>query len=70
MGVTAPAPPQVRLPPPASHAPTLGSAQVQTAEQAMKDRAKAAEGMGENNTVMTSPQGAPAPATAKTLLGQ
>ena len=66
--LSAPKPPGIQMPPPAAHPPTLGSAGVQASQQAAKDRAAAAEGMGEDNTVKTSPQGLTAPTTAKTTL--
>lgn len=68
---TKPVVPDIGMPPPAAHPPVLGSTQTALAGQAAKQRAAAAEGMGEDNTVATSPQGLKAPDTAKaTLLGQ
>ena len=72
MGIfSPPKPPSVQLPPPAAHPPTLGSANVVAAQQAAKERASAAEGMGMDNTIKTSPQGLKAPTTTATttLLG-
>lgn len=57
------------MPPPAAHPPTLGSASLAINTQASKDRARAAEGLGANDTVQTSSQGLKPSATAKTLLG-
>jgi len=66
-----PKPPAVQMPPPAAHPPTLGSANVVAAQQAAKQRAAAAEGMGMDDTIKTSPQGLKAPATTAntTMLG-
>lgn len=70
MGFMSPKPPAVPMPPPAAHPPTLGSASLAIASQQQKDRNKAAEGMGEDNTVKTSPEGlSPADTTKSTLLG-
>jgi hypothetical protein len=68
MGIAAPRYTGTNMPPPAAHPPTLGSASVQLAQQAAKDRAAAAEGMGNDNTIKTSPVGLTAPDTAKTTL--
>jgi hypothetical protein len=64
--------PSVPMPPPAAYPPTLGSADVSAAAQQAKSRARAAEGMGLDNTVQTSPEGVKNQTeTAKsTLLGQ
>lgn len=68
--MTPPAPPNVTLPPPSAHPPTLGSASAALAAQTVKDKAVKADGQGMDDTVKTSPQGLQAPATAKaTLLG-
>ena len=63
-----PNPPSVPLPPPAAHPATLGSQESQLAAQSTKKAGAAAEGMGFNDTIKTSPQGLEAPATAKTTL--
>ena len=67
-----PTPPPIALPPAAAHPPTLGSAFSAIATQASNNAAKAAEGMGFDNTIKTSPQGDTSkPNTAPaTLLGQ
>lgn len=64
--------PSIPTPPPQAHPPTLGSQLVQATQQEQAKEAMAAEGMGFDNTVKTSPQGSKeAPSTAKaTLLGQ
>jgi hypothetical protein len=67
-GGSKPAPLPVQMPPPAAHPPTLASASVAASQQAAKERAKAAEGMGMDNTVKTGSQGLVAPATATTTL--
>lgn len=65
-----PKPPAMPMPPPAAHPQTMASSNIATEEEAMKQRAKAAEGMGMDNTIKTSPTGTKAPDTAKaTLLG-
>lgn len=56
------------MPPPAAHPATLGSAMSQLAGQAQKQAGAAAEGMGANGTIQTSPKGLEAPKTAKTTL--
>lgn len=63
--------PPVPLPPPAAHPVTLGSETAVMAGQNAKAAGAAAEGMGSNDTVKTSPQGVlQEPKTAKaTLLG-
>lgn len=68
MGISTPAPPSVRMPPPAAHPPTLGSASIAQEQEQAKDRAAKADGMGFDDTVQTSPQGLKAPTTAKTTL--
>lgn len=71
MGLSAPKPPSIPLPPPAAYPSTLGSTQVALAGQTAAKKNELAEGMGFDNTVKTSPQGAMAPQTARTtLLGQ
>lgn len=62
------APPPITMPPPAAHPQILGSAQTQAVGEASKRAAAAAEGMGADNTVKTSPQGLTKPATATTTL--
>lgn len=64
--------PSIPTPPPQAHPPTLGSQMVQATQQQEAKEAAAAEGMGFDDTVKTSPQGLKeAPSTAKaTLLGQ
>ena len=64
--------PSVPMPPPAAYPPTLGSANVIAAAQQAKSRARAAEGMGLDNTIQTSPEGVKSESeTAKqTLLGR
>ncbi len=58
-------------PPPPPIPPTLASQSAQGAGAATTAAAGAAAGAGFDNTLMTSPQGAPTPATtSKTLLGQ
>ena len=70
MGMFNPPKPAVNMPPPSAHPPTLGSASLVATQQAAKQKAAAAEGMGMDNTIQTSPQGLKAPDTAKaTLLG-
>lgn len=68
MGAAPPRPPSPTMPPPGAHPPILGS----SLSNDVKDRAKAADGMGFDDTVKTSPQGLQTPpSTAKaTLLGQ
>lgn len=68
MGFSSPKPPMPMMPPPAAHPPVLASSMSSTSSET----AKAAEGMGVDDTVKTSPQGTPmAPVTSKaTLLGQ
>ena len=60
------------MPPPAAHPATLASTSVALAGTNAKAAGAAAEGIGSNDTIKTSPQGLVAPAsTAKaTLLGQ
>lgn len=67
-----PSAPPLQQPPPAAHPPTLGSAFTAIATQASNNAAKAAEGMGFDDTIKTSPQGdTTKPNTAPvTLLGQ
>lgn len=67
MGFSAPKPPQVQMPPPSAYPAVLGSSLDE-----VKQRSKAAEGLGMDNTVKTSPQGLQTPPeTAKaTLLGK
>lgn len=64
--------PSLTMPPPSAHPPTLGSAQVTEAAGIAKQKAAAAEGLGEDNTVATSPQGLQGKASTApaTLLGQ
>lgn len=68
MGIATSAPPPARMPPPAAHPQGLGSATVQLDQQAAKKRAQAADGLGLNGTVKSSPTGLVAPNTAKTTL--
>jgi hypothetical protein len=66
----APKPPNIPVPPPAAHPATLGSSMLALTGNNSKAGGAAAEGMGQNDTVQTSPQGLVNPATAKaTLLG-
>ena len=71
MGFGSPKPPQVQMPPPAAHPPTLGSSQALSVAGA-KNAAIAAEGMGADSTVKTSPQGdlTPQNTARTTLLGR
>lgn len=63
--VNAPTPP-----PAAAHPAVLGSTQTALIGSSAKKAGGAAEGMGFDNTIQTSPQGLKAPAAAKaTLLG-
>lgn len=64
-----PTPPSVSMPPPAAHPPTLGSSEVALAGSLQKQKAAAAEGLGMDNTVLTSTQGTSTPQTKSTLLG-
>lgn len=64
----APTPTMPPLPPPAAHPATLGSLSVQLAGDKSNKGAAAAEGLGANDTVKTTPQGLEAPKTAKTSL--
>ena len=59
------------MPPPAAHPPTLGSTNIALAGIAAKERAAAAEGMGFDQTIKTSPQGLKTPplTAPATLLG-
>lgn len=66
--VPTPSPPSIQMPPPSAYPATLGSTSVVEAGLTQQNRAKIAEGKGLNNTVATSPQGAPSPQTAKTYL--
>lgn len=71
MGFLAPKMPTPKtppLPPPAAHPAVLGSMEAQLAGNQTKKGAAAAEGMGMNDTLKTSPQGLEAPKTAKTTL--
>jgi hypothetical protein len=62
--------PVIPVQPPAAHPATLANSTTDTAMMNQKRAAAAAEGMGMDNTIATSPQGAAAPSTAKaTLLG-
>lgn len=65
-------PPPIPLPPPAAQSPVLGSSLTQVGGIASKEISTAIEGMGDNGTIKTSPQGVQAPANiAKvTLLGK
>lgn len=56
------------MPPPSAHPAVLGSAQTQLAGSASQKAGAAAEGMGFDKTIQTSPQGLKAPETAKTTL--
>lgn len=69
MGMPKPSPPNIPMPPPSAHPPTLGSSTVNAALATQKAGA-AAEIMG--GTEKTSPQGLKTkPSTAQaTLLGQ
>lgn len=66
--------PHVPLPPPAAHAPTLGNSTLQLIGLQARQRARAAEGQGFDNTIQTSPQGVTGQGTANgppsTLLGK
>jgi hypothetical protein len=62
--------PTLPMPPPAAHPATLADAAVQGAGGNTKAGGAAANGMGSDGTIKTSPQGTPAPTIAKTLLGQ
>jgi hypothetical protein len=68
MGFMQPKPPAARMPPPAAHPPSLGSAATALEQEASKKRAAEAEGMGMDDTIKTSPQGLTAPQTARTTL--
>ena len=61
----------IPLPPPAAHPATLASTSIALAGQNAKTAGAAAEGIGSNDTIKTSPQGLVEPkSTAKaTLLG-
>lgn len=71
MGFSSPKPPQIPMPPPAAHPPTLGSNEALTGSKTQQ-AGTAAEGLGADNTIKTSPQGlTTTPTLAKaTLLGQ
>lgn len=65
-----PAPPSVAMPPPSAYATTLGSSSLALSDILEKQKATAANGKGNDNTILTSPQGTGAPRTTKsTLLG-
>lgn len=71
MGFLAPPKPKASIPmapPPAAHPAVLGSQQVQLSGDQAKKSAAAAEGLGQSDTIKTSPQGLEAPKTAKTSL--
>lgn len=72
MGIASPgAPPPIKMPPPSAHPAILGSSASSLSGASAGRAARAAEGMGEDNTVKTSPQGADKPSTAPvTLLGR
>lgn len=63
-----PAPPSLPPPPLAANPMSLGSSQAALAGALEKQKATAAEGMGMDHTVLTSPTGLSAPATAKPAL--
>lgn len=60
-------PPAVAPPPPPP--PNPASPPVQVAGQRVQKQAKQASGKGFGGTLLTSPQGAPAPSVAKDTLG-
>lgn len=64
----APKAPNIPVPPPAAHPATLGSSMVALSGNNVNEAGAAAEGMGMDNTIQTSPQGLTKPATAKTTL--
>ena len=66
--IKGPSVPSVTMPPPAAHPVILGSNQTQVAGEEAKKAAAAAEGMGMDDTVKTSPQGLQKPTTATTTL--
>lgn len=70
MGFNSPKAPGVPMPPPSAHPPVLGSAL--SGNDQIKDQGEAAEGLGADGTIKTSPQGLQTtPTLAKaTLLGQ
>ena len=71
MGFLAPSmssPPPPPLPPPAANAPTYANANVQSSAQGAKQRMAAASGAGFEGSLMTTPQGTPAPPTARQQL--
>mgnify|MGYP001551982615 CR=1 FL=1 len=63
-----PSTPGITMPPPAAHPVVLGSSQTTAVGDQAKRAAAAAEGMGLDNTIKTSPQGLQKPATATTTL--
>ena len=63
-----PASPGVTMPPPAAHPVILGSSQTLAVGDETQKASAAAEGMGLDNTIKTSPQGLQKPATATTTL--
>lgn len=66
-----PAMPNFQLPPPSAHPPTMANTSLALAGLQSRQRARAAEGEGVDNTVKTSPQGVSQPSTSApaTLLG-
>lgn len=60
-----PPPPSLPPPPLAANPMTLGSSQSALAGALEKQRSSAAEGKGMDHTILTSPQGATTPNTAK-----
>ena len=61
--------PKLAPPPPPPTPPTMASPIVQESASQTAARAAAAEGQGFNDTVKSSPEGAPAPSLAKATLG-
>lgn len=63
--------PTINMPPPAAHPPTMSTSEVQLAGIQARQRARAAEGKGLNDTIKTSPQGVSQPSSGapSTLLG-
>lgn len=69
--ISPPRPVGPTMPPPSAHPAILGNQQIALSQAVGSDKAKAAEGMGFDSTIQTSPQGLAAPSTGKaTLLGQ
>lgn len=67
-GTPTPAVPAMPAPPHSAHPAVLGSNQLALTSQGSKAAGAAAEGMGMDDTIKTSPMGLKAPDTAKTTL--